>query len=374
MWETALTIRSNITTKLKIREETIMRKEKNTIKKFSHSELSAFSSQLALILKSGLSSYEGISAMLEDAVSLEEKNILTAILEDLAMGQDLSKALENRNLFPIYMIEMIKIGEQTGRLDDVMELLSLHYDREDFISKSIKNALTYPLVMASIMILVIVVLLVKVLPIFNQVFIQLGSEMTGLSAVLMKIGFTLNQYSALFIFILVFLFALLFFLATTRQGKKHFHSLCYKLPFLRSLLEDTSSCRFASGLALTLGSGLSNEQGITLVQSVNEDPYFEHKILECMNYINEGMDLSSSLQKSHIFSGIHARIITIGEKTGALDQSMNEVASRYQDTIDFRISRALSIIEPTLVICISLIVGVILFSVMLPLIGIMSGM
>ena len=102
--------------------------------------------------------------------------------------------------------------------------------------------------------------------------------------------------------------------------------------------------------------------------------YFEKKIQECLHYLEEGTDLSSSLQKAHIFSGIHSRIITIGEKTGALDKAMNDVASRYQDTIDFRISRALSIIEPTLVISISLIVGIILFSVMLPLIGIMSGM
>lgn len=351
-----------------------MIKQNSMGKKFSNSELSAFAAQLALILKSGLSSYEGVTAMLEDVTTSEEKKILAALQEDLSMGEELSTALEKTKLFPSYMTEMIKIGEQTGRLDDVMELLSSHYDREDFISKSLKNALTYPLVMASIMVLVIVVLLVKVLPIFNQVFIQLGSEMTGLSAVLMNIGLTLNRYSILFIVLILLIASFLFYVSKTSSGNRFLKAVCYKFPFTRSLMEETAACRFASGLALTLGSGLGNEQGLTMVQSVNKDPYFDQKINVCCDLLTEGMDFSSALQKARIFSGIHARMLTIGEKTGAMDKAMESVAIKYQDNIDFRITKALSIIEPTLVISISLVVGIILFSVMLPLIGIMSGM
>lgn len=343
-------------------------------KPFSHAELSAFCAQLSLILHAGLSSYEGILAMLEDASGNEEKEILTKIMEALAMGEYLSASMEALSLFPSYMIEMIRIGEQTGRLDEVMDLLAAHYDREDFIAGSIKNALTYPLAMASIMILVIVVLLVKVLPVFNQVFIQLGSEMTGLSAVLMSIGLTLNRYSIIFIVILLAILGLLLFTSKTTSGKHLFQRLCYRFSFTRTLLEETSACRFASSLALTLGSGLGNEQSLEMVQATNSDPHFEKKISLCSGYLSEGMDFCTSLQKSHIFSGIHARMITIGEKTGALDKTMSAVASKYQESIDLRISRAMAVIEPTLVISISLVVGVILFSVMLPLIGIMSGM
>lgn len=351
-----------------------MTKEKSLGKAFTDAELSSFTAQLALILKAGLSSYEGISAMLDDAASFEEKNILTAVKDSLSLGEDLSRALDSTGLFPSYMVEMIRIGEQTGRLDDVMELLSSHYDREDFISKSLKNALTYPLVMSSIMILVIVVLLVKVLPVFNQVFIQLGSEMTGLSAVLMKVGLTLNRYSLFFIVLILLLVFLFFYISKTDSGKSLLKDVCYKFGFTRALLEETAACRFAGGLALTLGSGLGNEQGLHMVQAVNKDPYFDKKITDCMEYLTTGMDLSSSLQKARIFSGIHARMIAIGEKTGAIDKAMENVADKYRDSIDFRITRALSIVEPTLVISISLVVGVILFSVMLPLIGIMSGM
>lgn len=343
-------------------------------KKFSPSELSAFCAQLALILTAGLSSYEGISAMLEDAVSEEEKKILSSILEQLAAGEDLSAAMDSLSLFPSYMIEMIRMGEQTGRLDDVMKLLASHYDREEFIGQSMKNALTYPLIMASVMILVIVVLLVKVLPIFNQVFIQLGSEMTGLSAVLMNIGTALNRYSVIFTVFVLLLICFLVFLSKTDKGKETFVSLCYCFSFTKALLQETAACRFASGLALCLSSGLSNEQSMNMVSATNKDRFFQEKLDQCTEYLMTGMDLSSSLQKAGIFLGIHARMITIGEKTGSVDKAMERVASKYQEMIDYRISKALAVIEPTLVISISLIVGVILFSVMLPLIGIMSGM
>lgn len=351
-----------------------MKKKYSPQKPFSPAELSAFCAQLSLILHAGLSSYEGILAMLEDAEGREEKEILTKISDSLAMGEDLSVSMEELSLFPSYMIEMIRIGEQTGRLDEVMDLLSSHYDREDFIAGSMKNALTYPLAMASIMILVIIVLLVKVLPIFNQVFIQLGSEMTGISAVLMKIGLTLNRYSMVFIFVVLSILALFLYGSKTASGKQLFMKIGYRFSFTRSLLEETSACRFASSLALTLGSGLGNEQSLQMVQATNNDLNFNEKISLCSNYLSEGMDFSSSLQKSHIFSGIHSRMITIGEKTGALDKALSTVAAKYQESIDLKINQALSVIEPTLVISISLIVGIILFSVMLPLIGIMSGM
>lgn len=351
-----------------------MRKNVSTGKPFSHAELSAFCTQLSLILHAGLSAYEGVHAMLEDTSGKEEKEILTTLSDSLAMGEDLSASMDCLGLFPSYMIEMVRIGEQTGRLDEVMDLLASHYDREDFIAGSIKNALTYPLAMASIMILVIVVLLVKVLPIFNQVFIQMGSEMTGLSAVLMNIGLTLNRYSVLFILLIVLLLVCLFFFSKTEKGRLSFQKICYRFSFTRAFLEETSACRFASSLALTLGSGLGNEQSLQMVQAATTDSKFSEKISLCMEHLSQGLDLSSSLQKSHIFSGIHSRMITIGEKTGSLEKAMSNVAEKYQEHIDQRINRALAVIEPTLVISISLIVGIILFSVMLPLIGIMSGM
>ena len=141
----------------------------------------------------------------------------------------------------------------------------------------------------------------------------------------------------------------------------------------RAIYEEIAACRFASGMALTLSSGLNPERSMELVNSLNDDPVFQKKIDQCQSEVDEGNDLSKALFTSGMFTGVYARMASIGSKTGAMDQVMEQIAELYQDDIDTRMSNILAVLEPTLVIFLSLIVGVILLSVMLPLMGIMSS-
>ena len=337
----------------------------NHKRKFSNIELSFFCGQLAMILTSGISSLEGFSMMLEESENEEEKQILSEIIEQLETGNNLHEALEKTELFPSYLLQMVKIGEETGKLDDVFSSLAQHYNREDTIKNSIRHALTYPLIMTGMIILVILVLLMKVMPIFNQVFIQLGTEMTGLAGLFVVLGNSLSKYALAVIACIVMIAAILFFL-----GKKAIH----RLPYMRHIYEKISACRFASGMALALSSGLNPDHAMDLVCELNEDSIFAKKLEECKSYVSEGEDLSKALLHAGIFTGLYARMASIGGKSGTMDQVMQQIAESYQEEVDTRINQMLAVIEPTLVVLLSLIVGVILLSVMFPLIGIMSNL
>lgn len=278
---------------------------------FFNPELSGFCSQMAMILHSGISPLEGITIMLEDSTSDREKDILQQILDTLQETADFSLSLKETGLFPSYLVHMVQIGEETGTLDEVMSALSEHYEREDSIAKSIRNAVTYPMIMIGMMLVVILVLLVKVMPIFNQVFVQLGTEMTGFSGALMHIGNAISRYSVVLV--------------------------------------------------------------ILLAAMLNQDPDFQIKLEACQKQVNEGEDLSHALFSSGILTGTYARLASIGQKTGSMDQVMKQVSDMYQEEIDTRICNTLAVLEPSLIIGLSLIVGIILLSVMLPLMGIMSG-
>lgn len=348
---------------------------KNTPKKpLTNVELSSFCDQIAMILQSGISSIEGISIMTEDASSDAEKQILNEISEQLMLTGDLSQAMESTGVFPDYMLHMVKIGEQTGKLDEVMEALSAHYDREDSIARSIKNAVTYPCIMVGMMIVVILVLIIKVMPIFQQVFEQLGTQMSGFSLGLMNIGNAINRYSIVFIVILALLILFILYITKTKSGRKLLLNLGYHFPFSRAIYEGMAACRFASGMALTLSSGLNPDLSMELVSELSEDPHFQKKLGKCKEEMAEGKDMTDALFSAHIFSGMYARMASIGYKTGALDKVMSKVAGLYEEDIDTRLSNVLAVLEPTLVIVLSVIVGVILLSVMLPLIGIMSSL
>lgn len=350
-----------------------MKQTKAFGKTFSSMELASFCGQIALILKSGISALEGLNIMLEDTFSPEEEPILQALIENMQETGSLYLALEDTKLFPSYMIHMVQIGEETGTLDEVMAALETHYEREDAVSKSIRSAVTYPMLMTGMMVIVIIVLLVKVMPIFNQVFVQLGTEMTGFSRALMNIGTAINRYSIVFTAILVLAAILIFYGTHTQSGRNMCRNLGYKFSFSKAVYEELASCRFASGMALTLSSGLNPERSMELVDALNDDPFFQKKLNDCQQHINEGKDLTDALFASGIFTGMYARMASIGSKTGAMDQVMDTIASLYQENIDNRMNNILATLEPTLVILLSLIVGVILLSVMLPLMGIMSS-
>lgn len=343
------------------------------VKPLSNIELAFFSNQLALILTSGISSLEGISIMLNDAASPEETVLLQSIYDDLAKTGSLCEAFTAAKVFPAYMIHMVKIGEETGTLDEVMGALSQHYSREDAMAQSIKSAIAYPMIIVSMMVVVILVLLTKVLPMFNQVFIQLGSEMSGFSGFLMNIGTVINQYALVFVMLLVCIVLGFFFVSRTARGRNALKKICMHIPAIRCYTKDMASCRFASGMALTLKSGMNPERCMELVCALNEDALFAQALSECQNLLLQGEDLTDALRNTQIFTGMYARMASVGAKTGALDTVMEQIAGLYQEDLDTRIHRTLSALELVLVISLSLIVGIILLSVMLPLVGIMSS-
>ncbi|MDD3142385.1 MAG: type II secretion system F family protein [Lachnospiraceae bacterium] len=348
--------------------------KKATKKSLSNIELSSFSSQMAMILKSGISSIEGVTIMLTDSTTEEEKAILNDISTTLTETGSFYKALVSSSVFPKYFLHMVEIGEQTGKLDEVMDALSSHYSREESISKTVRNAVTYPLIMVGMMILVILVLVIKVMPVFNQVFIQLGRELNGFSRGIMTLGATINRYSIAFTILFLLIIGCILYLTKTKSGRRTFLTLGYKFKGSRIIYEEIAACRFASGMALTLSSGLNPEQSIELINRLIENDIFQKKVQTCEALMKQGATFEAALSETHIFNGVYARMASIGSKTGTLDEVMDKIAVQYEEDIDTKINNILAVLEPTLVISLSVIVGIILLSVMLPLMGIMSGL
>ena len=350
-----------------------MSQDKTYGKILSNGELAAFCGQLALILGSGLSAAEGLMIMTEDAAANEEKALLAALQEETEISMEFSSALEKSGCFPAYMIKMVRLGEETGRLDQVMSALSDHYEREDALRHMIRGAITYPLIMTGMMIAVIIVLLTKVMPVFNQVFIQLGMEMTSFSGVLLQLGNHINRYTISLVLILAAIILVILVGLFSEGGRRQLLRFGRRFALIRGIAEDTAVSRIASGLSLALASGLSPEHCLTLVSELTEDEDYRRRLNDARTALTEGMPLAQALHSQGILSGTASRLALIGERTGSLEQSMAHIADLSRTSADERIGSLLAVLEPTLVIILSVIVGVILLSVMLPLMGIMSG-
>ena len=250
------------------------------VKQLSFPELAHFCEQMSMILKAGISSLEGIEMMEGDYTSRKDQDLMLDIRLSMEETGELSSSMKKTGVFPDYMIDMIKLGEESGSLDDVMDSLERYYTREEQLRTSIQSAVFYPLIMSSMIVVVITVLLVRVMPIFNQVFKQLGTEMTGLAAVLMNFGDLISRYSIVIVIVLALALLLALFCVKTQIGRRLSRSILRLSKSFRTLNEQVATCRFAEGMSIVFKSGMDPAtKGFPMVRDLNEDSDFEKKKL-----------------------------------------------------------------------------------------------
>ncbi|MDL2237762.1 type II secretion system F family protein [Christensenellaceae bacterium OttesenSCG-928-K19] len=340
-------------------------------KKLSNMEIAAFCEQLAFMVRAGISLQEALMIIREDAKNSKGSDITVGLLECVEEGQTLGAALTQSEVFPDYMVHMVEIGEASGKLEEVLESLYLYYERNESISRSIRSAITYPLVMIAMMIAVILVIIVQVLPVFEGVFQQLGSEVPAIVQGIMEFGNAVSQYSVVIVAVIAVLIVIVLITYRSRRGRNAFSNLFEKI--FRKLATTISSGRFASAMALMLGSGMDVDQALDMSFQLTENAAARKKIERTKELMAEGKAFADAIVETELFTGVYGRMITVGFRTGTLDSVMQRIAQHYEEDIERKIGALVSALEPTLVAILSLIVGLILLAVMLPLMGVMSA-
>lgn len=343
-------------------------------KKLSAEELYAFSDEMGMMISSGVSAIHGLTMMLDESTLGEEKELLTEMEQVVGETGSLSKAIEQTEVFPDYFVEMAKMGEQTGKMDTVLLNLAKHYEREMAISNAIKSAVTYPMMMVAMMLVIIIVLVTEIMPVFNRVFKQLGGTMDGISAGFLAVGTFMNEHGLILLLILLAIAIYLIVMAKTKKGRSKLINRMYKMKRFKSIYSKVSTSRFASAMAMTLSSGMDVMQSLDLASRIVDAPEFEEKVEKCKDSFAETMDIGKAFSMSGIFGGLYGRMAILGAKTGNMENVLEKVAQTYEEEADNEINDLIAVVEPTLVIILSIIVGLILLSVMLPLLNIMSGM
>ncbi len=351
----------------------IARKNKAN-KPLSYAELNVFCEQIALVLGAGISVYEGVCILQEEATTPAEEALYQGIAAAMDEAQGFAQALAQSGAFPAYMVQMLTIGEASGRLDTVLSQLARYYRREQSIKEAVRYAVSYPMVMVAMMGIVIVVLLAKVLPIFNEVFLDLGSELTGFSKNVMNLGLAFSGALPLVAGALALVVLGAWLLLHTHTGRQVLQKLQQTDPFTKKLSYSIAVSRFAAGMSLMLASGLDTEESIALVAALVEHPAVSQKIEAIKQEIQQGKPFAEAMATHAIFAKTYHRMLTIGERTGNIDEVMENISQRYETEIETTLAGVIAMIEPSLVALLSVVVGAILLAVMLPLMSILSVM
>ena len=344
------------------------------ITKLNNRELFQFCEQFSIILRSGMSAIEGLAILNDDSQTERGKEILTFLYKDMEESGSLAHAMEQSGAFPASAAAYVRTGEETGCLDEVMKGLSAFYAKEIQITDQIQSAVAYPLVMLGMMTAVIVILLVKVLPVFRQVFRQLGLEMSGISGALLGIGVTLSHYSTEFLVLLAAMIGFILFLVLHPKGQELIRKIVCRFPGMKEIPVNLDYSRLCQCISLGIRSGLSPELCVELAVAVVTQTEIREKLASIQKQLAEGYGFTEAITESGLFKAMELRLISLGFQAGASDEVMEKLAEQYEEKSTDSVSHIVSILEPTIVIVLSILVGLVLLSVMMPLLGLLSEM
>ncbi len=342
--------------------------------KLSMEELSILCEQIALILRAGLPLHDGVEALADNYKGTRFAPSFETLNQVVLQTGSLYTGLKETAAFPEYLVEMVGIGEKTGELQGVMEQLAEYYEREAKIRRAIQNAITYPLLLIVMMAVLITVLIVQVLPIFEGVMRSMGIGMDSASGAWMNVGIGVGKAVLIVTGILIVLI-FVFVLIVKRNGNNFAKNIVFRMIApLRNLNNKLYASRFAANMAMMLNSGYPLDESLELIGGIISDEEISSRIEKCRKYMQDGMSFPEAIEQIGLFEKLHCRMIKVGFQAGQTDRVMSKLAVIYEEEMDDAINRIVSIIEPSLVALMSIIIGAILLSVMLPLLSVMGSM
>lgn len=334
--------------------------------------MSAFCTELAMIIETGIPIADGILMLIDDEEEGKSKEFLTCLYSEL-QGGSFAEAARKCGKFPEYALNMFMIGEKTGRLDAVLRSLAIYYERDAKIKESVKSAVIFPLVLFTLLLGVMWILLTRVLPVFESVFGQLGMSFDSTAGMLMRIGNSVETFSTV-ISVTAAVIALLIFVtykvgALRSPAKNLISTFAADSKLIRSL----SAARFSASMAMTLKSGLDIDESLELAQNFAGNKRTFAKIAMCRAAVAEGKTFNDAVLESQILSPVYCRMLALSFKTGSTDEIMELIAEKSDAEAAVAIERLVGRIEPAMALIMSLLIGLVLMSVMFPLLAVMGG-
>ncbi|MEG0076658.1 type II secretion system F family protein [Anaerorhabdus sp.] len=337
-------------------------------------ETSLFCEQLAMILNSGLTLQEGLEVIEDEIDNREFKGAVAKIKEEISLGESFYVAAESTHVFDSYFLEMIQVGEKTGYLDRVMKQCAIYYERLDSIQNKVKDALFYPLILFVMMILLMGILVIKILPIFREVLNSMGVDLSATSIVFMEVGQFVARYGFGILVALTLIIVCFYLYFKVKFKENALIQFLSVFPLTRKLMINIETSKVAYALSLLVNSGMNLKDSFNSLHHLINHPMMLTKINICSEKIEEGQDPIVVFADSSILKPVYTKMLRLGLKSGKLDETMSKIASEYETESVNSINKFLNAIEPTMMMSCVLIVGIILLSVMLPLMSIMSSL
>jgi type IV pilus assembly protein PilC len=336
-------------------------------------ELARFSRELSTLINAGITLISSLNISLEQTDSKALKNALAGVVKRLEEGNPLADSLSNYpQIFPEIFISMVEAGELGGVLDEVLNRLSEHLEREHEIKEKVKSAMTYPVMVIAFALVAVLVLMTFVLPKLINVIIGMGVPLPLPTRILMAVSNWSVQYWYL-IPVLIFIIGIsLKSIKANPRGRELLDKLTLKVPIFGGIIKKVIITRFCRTLGTLLKGGVPIIHALEVVKKASGNSMISAAVTEAQERVRNGEELSKPLESCGVFPPMVTKMIAVGEETGALDTLLERVGGYYEKEVNIVVGRLSSILEPVLIVFLGVVIGFIILSVMLPMISSMT--
>lgn len=338
----------------------------------SAGDLSRFCEQLAVLYGSGMNQETALAILAENSGgSIARASALLSAAA--ANGRSLADSASESGMFPDYFIKLADIGEKSGRLDETLSALHVYYDRMDKLKENINRAVRYPIIMVVVMLAVLTLILTEAMPIFASVYDQIGQSMSGSMVAMLAVGSFISKHFLIIIAVIGLLAAALGVFFHTRAGAAA-RSWLYENSFLtRKTAGFDGRSRVTYALSMCLTSGFDISSALDMPGGLIDSKAMQKRMEQAKSLLAADKSAAAALRESGILPQKYAAMIEVGERSGCLEKFMRRVCELCEQDADRAAERVIASIEPTVVIVMSVLIGLLLVSVMLPLLSVMAG-
>ena len=342
------------------------------IKMLTNEETAFFCEQLAMILEAGIPIADGVEVLSAEAGDKRFQEISDTLVTLMHEDMTLFDAMEKSEIFPDYSVKMVKIGALTGRLEDTLNGLADYYAKRAELRQTVKSSVTHPLMLLAMMTVVIVVMVIKIIPMFRDIFFQFGDS--AAAAVEGSITFAYNiglgvMITLAAVLVITLTIVILMKIPSARKGLKGFAS---NFLLTKNLSETMAMADVTNAISMMASCGISSEQSLEMVHGLTANKTVQKRIKECEKMVLDGEYFADAIAKSKLLPSIYAHSLKVAYKSGSFDTAWQKISERFNQECDRKIYGAVSFIEPVIIGILAVIIGSVLLAVMLPMTDIIT--
>jgi type IV pilus assembly protein PilC len=319
------------------------------------------------MVDSGIPLVQALDILSEQLENNTFKEIISKIRHDIETGSSLSEAIgRHPKVFSPLYINMVKAGESSGMLDDILDRLATYLEKTAALQRKVKSSLIYPAMVSGMAVLITMVLIVKVVPTFKGIFDILGGTLPAPTRILIAFSDLVRHFFPFLIGgVIFFIFALSRYIRT-EGGRLRWDRLLLRLPVFGQLLRKVSVAKFARTLSTLVKSGVPILTSLGIVGKTAGNKVIEIAVANVRSSIREGENIAKPLAQSGVFPPMVDRMIAVGEQTGELEKMLSKIADFYDEQVDAAVSGLTSMIEPLIIAFLGVVIGSIVIAMFLP--------